>query len=658
MLTTEAVGLAINIATGIIKLAGRVDVILAEREAVQAPVALPQPPVGLGPTQPEMVAALKKLLKAEKEDPDPLAKDRAAIEKLVARDEPEPSELAIFMKRYLPEQALGTVLDLDSQFIQELRQARPGFPVDQKDVRVAAFYLAAGKTDEGRGYAWRIALTVVDVFAEFGAENAALFTRNPRLQSIVGSVLKRFGEADLQTADSWSEVLKRALSATLNGAVDARGSFDAGAPWLETVLNALADARDAVPEKDRTNYLLGLLQGEGYPRLVATLLESASQKVAEKHSSAFGKVAADLLKTGSDLLDDAPDFEDFFKNHWSDLLQAGFKSLETHGPSILQTKSPVLNAVLQATVQELAATPARDLLSQETLLALVDTAVKTAASQPDEFLDKLEDGWTRDLVQSVVGVLGDKGIAGTFSTAGLESVVREALASMADHPELLAGRSTLLQDVVGSILTSVGKAGTFAVADVGLAAARGALEAVARNPDLLPKDIGGFVAAVAGKAAALVDQNSLTKLQGTDLVKLVLEAVQENPPLFLEGKTDVVDVAIDAILEVASGKGSLLSGAVVTGVLSEVLGAFARGGQRKVEGPDVSSALLAELSALLEAGAARAASELGHRLSLGTLPEVLGLLVSEWLRGGVAVVDADDPAFKRLLSDLADRVAA
>ena len=91
--------------------------------------------------------------------------------------------------------------------------------------RLAAFALHPEQTDEKRGYAWRVALTVVDALAEFGAENTALFAHDDRLQSLVGSVLRRFADADLQSADTWSETLRRVLSATLNGARHTRPSW-------------------------------------------------------------------------------------------------------------------------------------------------------------------------------------------------------------------------------------------------------------------------------------------------------------------------------------------------------------------------------------------------------------------------------------------------
>lgn len=659
MISTEAVGLAINIATGIIKLAGRVDLVLAEREAVEAPLALPQAPVALAPGQSEMREALQKLLQDEPQDPDALADDREAIRNLLGQSSPSPADLYRYMKRYLPMQSRASVLDLDSEFMKALQEARPGFPLDQQEVRIAAYFINAGRADGGRDYTWKIALTVVDALAEFGAENAAMFTHDPKIQGIVGSVLKRFGEADLQTADRWGDLLKKALCATLNGALDSRASLSRDASWLATVLNAMATARDSVPAAERDNFLLGLLKGDGYTRLVGALLGAGAGRVASKHTAVFGQIATDLLKEGGELIGESPSFRDFFQDHWGDLVHAGFKSLNAHGSGLVKSKSPILGPVLISVTRQLAETPGRDVFSESTLLSLVDVSVRTVASNPTLLLKKIDSGWMKTLVTSVAAVLADEGLAQTFSTQGLEAILTKSLASFAEQPELLVKRPGLVQELLGDVLAEVSKKGSFAVADLADAAVKAALDGIARRPDLLPLKYAAFVANLAGSLSESVEEESLTRLQAKDLLAVILKAAEANPPLFLNGKIDSARLVLDVVLRAASGDGaSLLAGDVLGGVVDALLGAFARGAQRKLDEGGSAAALTKELLALLKAGLSRADSELGHTMSLDTLPETLGLLVTAWLRGNVGVVDADNTAFRRLFSELADRAAA
>jgi hypothetical protein len=125
MITAEAAGLILQIAKGLVKLTRRVDLVLAEKEATEGPLALPVPVVGLGPTQLEMNEGLGQLLNEPVgEGNDPVAGDRKELEDLLASGA-SPSELYPFVEKYLPKLALGRMLDLEGSFMTELRKARP-----------------------------------------------------------------------------------------------------------------------------------------------------------------------------------------------------------------------------------------------------------------------------------------------------------------------------------------------------------------------------------------------------------------------------------------------------------------------------------------------------------------------------------------------------
>jgi hypothetical protein len=84
MLTTEAAGLALNIAKGLVKLTRKVDLVLAEKEAVTGPISLPVPVLNLEPYPEDMEKALRELLvEPYREDLDPIADDREEIENLL-----------------------------------------------------------------------------------------------------------------------------------------------------------------------------------------------------------------------------------------------------------------------------------------------------------------------------------------------------------------------------------------------------------------------------------------------------------------------------------------------------------------------------------------------------------------------------------------------
>ena len=144
MLSAETAGLIIKTAKGLIKLTKRIDLVMAEKEAVESPLVLPVPELQMAPVPTQMRRALTKLLEDTRdEDPDSLGADRDKIRNALENDE---IDLYFdFMERYLPEQALGRGFNLNSQFMTALRDAFPDW-ADDPDLQVAAFTLAQVRT--------------------------------------------------------------------------------------------------------------------------------------------------------------------------------------------------------------------------------------------------------------------------------------------------------------------------------------------------------------------------------------------------------------------------------------------------------------------------------------------------------------------------------
>ena len=62
MITSEAAGLVLSIARGLIKLKNRVDLVLAEKIAVESHLPLVQPTMILDPPPEKIIPALRRLL--------------------------------------------------------------------------------------------------------------------------------------------------------------------------------------------------------------------------------------------------------------------------------------------------------------------------------------------------------------------------------------------------------------------------------------------------------------------------------------------------------------------------------------------------------------------------------------------------------------------
>lgn len=656
MLTTEATGLILNTAMGLIKLSKRIDLLWAEKEALQKPLALPFSQVAEPPTQPQMRKALRKLLDETKnETPDPLGLDRAGILDTIETN-PRNTILYGYMQTYLPEQALGNVLDLDGKFISELKKVRPDLASD-RDIVISAFYIGPGKDERQKGYAWRLALTVVDAIAEFGAENTALFMRDEGMQSIVSSVLRRFGNADAQTTDSNSELLRIVLKSTLNGVLDCKSALDIDNPWLNAVFDALVDARSSLPPAEQDNFIAGLLQGKGYPLLVGTLLEKGAGILVDDGKENFGDMAATFLNEVATLVKKEPGFENFFQQHWGDLLRAGFSSLEQHGPALLKDADPLLSEVLVGVLGNLARSPDNKFLTTDMLAGIVDAAVGVVAANPDKVKDLVKKEWLGVLISSVSTTVSRQGIHEAITKQGLENLLKDTLSTFASHPELIIKKPGLAQDLIEDLLDSLSVIDSFTAEALASVAVSSALQTMSKHPELATDKYTGLVTTLAGKLATLVKTKQLTKLEGEDILRSIIESLAENPQLFLDTEIQFAGFVVDAVVKIAEKSNGLISGVTLVKSIDNIMQAIASSGNAALKNHPAAD-LVSQLENLLGAGLNRAEKELGNQMKLSTVPNLLGLLVQAWAKGEIATVDAANDNFRRVFTDLVIKAAA
>ena len=653
MLTTEAAGLVLKIAKGLVKLTRRVDLVLAEKEAVTDPISLPLPELNLAPFPEEMEEALGALLaEPYPEGKDPIAEDREEIQDLLRPGaDASPAEMFSFVQKYLPEMEIRRSVDLNSEFMRTLREARPDWAADP-EIRVAAFYVHAGRDYRNQGYTWRLALTVVDVVAEFGVENTALFVRDPNLQGIIGAVLKRFGEADLQTTDAADDLLRAVLGATLNGVIDARDHLDIDNDWMEALVSALAAARPKASDPD--NFLVGLVRGRGYPLLVGSVMSTARGQLGVGDADAFERVAASFLESVAGIVEAQPTFDGFFKDRWGDLLRAGLRCVERHGPALLADEEPLLGRIVTAVAGDLARRPENKFLTRETLVGVVDAVVGTAAANPDRIDEILSEDWLAALVRSVAGTMSHEGILGTFTRQGLETMAVNVLHTFGEQPELIVRDPGLARSLLGGILLSVSEVGLFQGESLANAAVEGALETVSDHPELLRFDYGEVVADLARRIAVLVRDRKVTNLQGQDIARAAVASLAENPRLLMDLEKRLVGVAVEAVVEVAGeDAGALISGGWMADAAEGVLHAVAVAGKAALDTRSME-VFGEELRMLLRAGLVRAEAELGVRMGLPSLPDLLEGLVTAWAQGRIESLDPLDEGFIEGFAALAE----
>lgn len=656
MLTAEAASLVLSIASGVIKIVKRSDRLLAEREAVLGPLALPMPSVSGLPSAAKMKRDLKRLLSTTNEEsPDPLGDDRDEIGTLLDQAGLTREEMLPYYKKYDPVGAQRPDISPDSELIVALGKARPDLDLNDEEVRLAAFYIAPGEDDRELGYEWRLALLVVDVVAEFGADNTALFVRDETARELITSVLRRFAKPELEDFTSSRLLVRHALSATFNGLLDARGAIAGDKEWASAILGALAAAREQAEDGD--NYLLGLLQGTGYKRLISALMSETVSRLRLEDARAYELIAADVLAVAAGLVQSSRSFEVFFTEHWGDLLHAGLVSLEKHGPALLADEEPILRVTLLAITKQLANTPYANLLTKDTLFGLADAVIGAIAADPDLVTDGIDEDWLKLIIASATKTISNKGIRATFSPAGIEAIMRDALAVLGTNPQVLIDEPGLLQKVVGGVLKSLSGVPALDAESIASAATSGALEAIASNPQLLGTKYPEVIASLAGEVGSLVREKKLSRIQGADLMHAAARAVLANPQLFVDMERKLASEVVGAVLGAADGdQARLVAGSVLVDLVRKSLEAAAIVGVTLLDNHPIAG-LAEKLTAVLSSGLARAQVELGRRLDLNTLPTVLSMLIEAWARGEIATIDPDDPNFKRLFAELADKAA-
>jgi hypothetical protein len=653
MISPATAALAVSVARGLIKFGQRLDALMAEKQAIEGGLALVMPEVYRGPDGVEKCLQLRAFLDEVTHAADLLGSDHAELVLELKKEEPENQFIGECYARVFPERLAVAALDPDAKYVEELRKRFPAFDLTDVDCVAAAFHIPAGRDDRQIGYGARIGLLVADVMAEFGAQNSTLFVRDPGLRSIVVAVLERFARPDLENFTEWSPLLRHALSATLNGLLDARGALVTDSQWLVSLMDVLVAARDDPAGGE--DFVAGLFQGEGFALLLSKGLGRAAEVLAEDQADPFKQMAADLLKAAAPLAKASPNFRSFFADHWGDLLRAGLSALERHGPVLLKGQPELLGNVLIAMVGELKQIPQANLLSHETLFRLGDAAIAAVAANPELLEARVgNEPWLRALLRSFVNTVARDGIRLSFSREGLEEIVTDAAGVFAAHPELIvdAENAGLVREVVGGILRAVSELPSLDARNIATAAASGTLRAIAANPSLVDTRYAKLISDFCGRLAECVQDRTLTGIDASAIASAAVETLLNNPGMFDEARSNLATATLDAVMRAAGNDpAKLLVGSTLVHTVREVLAALARHGKAKVQTAPFDKAV-DRLAEVLEASLALVSNELGRRLDLTGVPALVGALVAAWAREDFVKIEPEAPLFNELLGRL------
>ncbi|MEO5882856.1 MAG: hypothetical protein ABIQ06_10615 [Caldimonas sp.] len=662
MLSINALGMVMSVASGIVKLAGRLDLLMAEKEGVQGPLFVPMPAMTFSDisvqSQKERLAT--HLAQTAGQLPDALGTDRAAL--AAALQGNQPTDILSFFQKIFPDEAVVTVVDPDGDFIKALKLRLPGLDFGNEDTRLAAFCLSAGQDERGLGYVTRTALLVADVVAEFGVEHAAQFISHQPTRDLVASIVGRFAKPDLESFTEWGPLLRHGLASALEGLVENKAAIEGSTPWLGAVLGALAAARD--DPAGGTDFITGLVNGKGYALLFSKGLMVAADRLAPEGATPFQAIAADVLRGAAPLVKKASGsgFRTFFNDNWGELLRAGLVAVDKHGPALLSDQQPLLRDVTLALVKELSVQPDLTQLSRDVVFHLADVAIGVVAQDPTRLTSGGAQPWLKAFVTKAIEVVHLQGVRETLGREGIEQVLLQGLGVLGEHPELIDDDGGLRVQWIGTVLTAVSQAGALDGKTLATATVTGVLERLSRQPNLVGTRYPEIVAALAGELAAQVKARGLTGVQAAQALHAAADALLRNPALFEKLDGQVAPAVMRAVLAAAgSDKTGLVSGATLVQVLGSVLNTFARSGQPLLALAGTAgdaAALEAQLTALLNAVLGRAVAELGQRLDGGDLPRLLAGLVAAVARGNIAAFDPKSPEFPAAFETLFDAAVA
>ncbi|HWA85304.1 MAG TPA: hypothetical protein VG710_03715 [Opitutus sp.] len=658
MILPGSASLVLSAVQQLIKLGNRLDSLMAQCTAVQSQLVLSMPSVRIGDADTELALITQALAATASQSPDPFGTDRALLQQLVANPT---GQLDTLFAKYFPDQVSSLVMSPDAAALQQLQQNFPGLDWTNPGVRIAAFAIAAGPTDLGISYTARMALAVADTLLEFGADNTALFVRDPKLQGVVQSVLQRFAQPDWAGFTSWNLALQTALKATLNAALDVGTQLPPKNPWLDAVLDTLANARAAVPAANQDNYLLGLVQGEGFPLLLSQGLLTAANKLDASGASSFKQVAADVLQAAAPIIQNSanPDLGQFFSDHWGDLLRAGLTSLDKHGDALLAPGQPLLNSVLTALVQQLANTPNPGLvtiLSSDSLYRLADTAITAVAQNPAEVNGLTTKPWLAAFINSVAQSAQQLTAKNLFTADAADAILRDAIGVVGKYPNLIVSGNGLPVTLVGSVFTAVSQLPRLDARTIGETAVRSALTAIANDPTLAAKQFGPVVTAVATQLAADVGAGKFTADQAAGLASAAIAAIARNPQIYAGAQTGIASAVLSAVNQAFSTKTDWIARLLVE-TANQTLLAVARNGASSTA-PKPAAQLGQLLTTVLSGGLATAATQLGTSTDLDGVAPILGGLVAQALQGNPAALDPTSPQFTAAFNAIAAKLGA
>lgn len=652
-MSPQAIMLAISVARGLIKFGRRLELLSMEKTAQEEMLMLRPSVVRRPVSRNDVIDGLRELVAQSKgaydalleplvmhigleessgdatHEPDGqpvLDADLQEINALLARGVPAGPDTARAYElfgNYFPDRAKAETLSPDREFLDRMRKLKPDLDWDNPDLQATVFSVSAGSRDGQISHAGRIGLLVADVLAEFGAETAGLLINHQPTGQLVSGLLARFAEPDLEDFEQRKPLLEHSLRATLAGVIEHRGAIERNNKWVTAALDAVSQTQNQVGG----DFALELISGKAFPALLGSLLTEVSGELDDDEANEWSRVSANLLSETGRLLKTRGDFDDFFKEHWGDMLGATAVAMQKHGVKIFRGDRPLAHQVAYDVMNHISANSGAMELDRETLVSLVDVAITTAAANPTRVTKGIEQDWLKVLVQDVLTTISKQNIEESVSKRCVRKIVGNALTTFSQHSELLIEKQGIVRELVGGILASVGKLDTFKADKLADAAATSALLAVSQNPQLLKTNFAPIVSTFTRYLAELVAHQQLSTIESEQIAGKAIVAIAENPAVFESYDRTVAPLVLRTFLVLAQAQGSSTTlpfgGQVRADIVGNLLNVVARKGKRILASHGTREQLETAMTSIISVGLQKAQAELGQDVSISEVAALM-----------------------------------
>jgi hypothetical protein len=615
---------AISAVQALIKFRGRVDQILALKEASEAiPFSLPPAPFDFTSQQ----GALFRYFDSDA--------GRLVIEVHGRREA---------YQELKADPLSGATFKLRIEFLQLFFEASDTAPVvlgpqsEARSVRASAemrltYYVVASHRLSRNPALTRILLATADTVLEVAGANAGLFISNPKTQAIVATLLTEFaGKRDFD--DDGAEMLLRGLlRAAVVSAMENQAAIT-DTPALVALFGALADMR----EQHGDDFVARILTRPGFQSLVGHYLtEVAEDPSFLVEDGPFRVVLSDTLR------DLGENFEQIFEDPKAlfGVLETALTSATGQAREIIALKiggQPLLSAVLQSVLAEIETRGKNDALfasfaNGEIVSGVFRASLSAIAANPGALAKAVKiSELSAALVAGMADVLSKQALADVVSAETLRDIASRSFLVLAENSASFAGNSEFVVKLTAGVLNAAASAVSDGLStDDLLDLLDAAVVTSTANLGLLKLDVRleGVLDMVGAQLSEKGVRALLAPESRVDVVLATLETVARSPKVWSGfAEADLVQPLVVAVFQgLATDKTALLTGPVMVEGIRAVLTAATLRGQALIE----ELVTAEDLQKLLTLGLRKLDQEIGRGVDAETVPEYLRRLTDLFL---------------------------